>query len=225
MNQNNIILNPKNKHMFTFILLHGMGSNTNSFNNFLHFFENDSSYKIYFKNTKFIIPASPIINVHYPQQTLYNINSWYDYYTQYDGKNKIDKINTYQFYKQTRRILSLIKSESNLIKNKNIYCIGISQGGTLLFNILKFLKFKIGGIIPIDTIYMNNYIKLNFTFTPISILTHFKDEIYPFELQNKCYNLLRKKNININQTIFDNGYHAEESIYQYKFILNSIFNI
>jgi len=225
MNQNNIILNPKKKHIFTFILLHGMSSNNNSFDNFLHFFENNSPYKIYFNNTKFIIPASPVINVHYPQQTLYNINSWYDYYTQYDGKNKIDKINTYQFYQQTTRLLSLIKTESNLIKNKNIYCIGISQGGTLLFNILKFLKFKIGAIIPIDTIYMNNYIKLNFTFTPIFILTHYHDEIYPFQLQNKYYNLLRKKNITINQTILYHGYHAEESLYQFKFILNSIFNI
>jgi hypothetical protein len=72
---------------------------------------------------------------------------------------------------------------------------------------------------------MNNYIKLNFTFTPIFTLTHYQDEIYPFELQNKYYNILRKKNITINQTILYDGYHAEESIYQYKFILNSIFNI
>ena len=225
MNQNNIIINPKKKHIYSFILLHGMDSYPNSFNKFLNFFQNFSQYKKFFDNIKFILPSSPIIDVHYPSQTLYNINSWYDYYTQYDGKIKIDKINKFQFNKQTKRILSIIKNESKLIINKNIFCIGISQGGTLLFNILKFLNFKIGGIIPIDTIYMNNYIYLNFSNTPIFTLSHFYDEIYPIELQNKYYNILRRKNININQTIIYNGFHAEESNFLYKFILNSIFNI
>ena len=33
------IINPKNKHLFTFIMLHPMHCNSNYFNNFLEYFE------------------------------------------------------------------------------------------------------------------------------------------------------------------------------------------
>ena len=60
MNQNNIIINPKKKHIYSFILLHGMDSYPNSFNKFLNFFQNFSQYK------NFLI----ILNLFYPQVLL-----------------------------------------------------------------------------------------------------------------------------------------------------------
>lgn len=222
MNKSKIIY-PKNKHLFSIILLHGMSSNTNCFNNFLTFFKNNNSFKIYFKNVKFIIPESPIIDIYYPNNTIKNCNSWYNYYTQYDGLFKIDKISISQFNKQSKRIIKIINNEKKLISHKNIYLIGVSQGATLIFNILKYLNFSIGSAFIIDSIYMHKYINLTKSLSPIFIISHYLDEIYPYEFQKYCLKYLSNNNINFKFLTINSGYHASESNKQFIYILNNIF--
>ena len=222
MNKSKIIF-PKNKHLFTMILLHGMNSDVNSFNNFLNFFKSNIFFKDYFNSVKFIIPQSPTINVYYPNNTIYNCHAWYNYYTQYDGLEKIDKISVNDFQKSTQRILKIINKEKKIINNKNIYLIGVSQGGTLIFNILKFLNFPIGNTFIIDSIYMYNYINLNQSKTSINIIAHYLDEIYTYNFQKYCLTYLTNNKINYNLLTIDTGYHAEESIEQFIYILNNIF--
>ena len=98
MNENIYIIYPK-KHIYTFILLHPMTCNYNFFNEFLKIFENKK--KTYFNNIKFIIPNAEIMNIDYPNNKLYNISSWYNYYTCNDGINKLDIIDTNNFFDNT----------------------------------------------------------------------------------------------------------------------------
>lgn len=220
------IINPKNQHLYTIIILHGMYSNNESFNNFLHYFKNRNYYKYIYNSIKFIIPNSPIITLHYCYPYVYNVSSWYDYFTYYDGLCKLDKIGNYEFNYQSERIANIIKKEAVLLKNnKNIFIIGSSQGGTLTFNIIKYLPFNIGGIVCINSIYMNKYIKLNKKYNkiPIYIYSLFKDEIYPFKFQKKCYKILYKKNFKLKWYINYTNNHSDQNIDQYKFILNSLF--
>ena len=222
MNKSKIIY-PKRKHLYSFIMLHGMGSNIDNFNNFLTFFQCNIFFKHYYDSVKFIIPQSPTIDVHYPNNTIFNCNSWYDYYTQYDGVENIDEISEDDFQKSTQGILKIINKENKLINNKNIFLIGVSQGGTLIFNILKYLKFPIGKSFIIDSVYMYNYINLKKCQTPIIIISHFLDQIYTYDFQKYCLTYLTNNNISYNFLTIDHGYHAEESSEQFIYILNKIF--
>ena len=228
MNNNYKIIYPIDKHIYSIILLHGMYCNFNSFDNFLLYFKNHLHYKYIYNNIKFIIPNSPNINLHYSSQIINNVNSWYDYFSYNDGLCKIDKIGTTEFNYQSKNIANIIINEFNILKNNtNIYLVGISQGGTLTFNILNYIPFSIGGIICINSIYMDKYIKLNIkkNKTPINIYSLSKDEIYPFKFQKKCFKLLNKKKFKLKLYINKTNTHCDENIDQYKFILNSLFLI
>ena len=198
---NSFIIFPKNYHIYSLILLHGMTSNINSFNKFIYHFSNHKLYGKFFYNTKIIIPYSPILDIHFPNNCIKNVNSWYDYYTQYDGQFEIDNISIEQFDEQSRRIKNIILDESKIINKKNIFLLGVSQGGTLIFNILNLLNFTIGGIIGIDTIYMHKYINLQKSLTPIFIYSHYYDEIYPYKFQINCLSIIENK-CNIKKKIY-----------------------
>ena len=220
------IINPKNSHKFTIILLHGMYSDYNTFNDFLSFFKNN--FNNIYNYIKFIIPNSPVITIHsrFPYET--NINSWYDYFTFNDGLCKLDEIGVTEFNLQCERIANIIQQERNIIKNgKNIYLCGVSQGGTLTFNILNYINFTIGGILVINSIYMDKYTQLNKKFNkiPIYIYSLTKDEIYPFKFQKLCYNKLKKKGFKLNWYINKINSHCDENPDQYHFIINSFFKI
>lgn len=219
------IIYPVNNHNYTFILLHGMYSNFNSFDNFLSFFKNN--YKFY-DNIKFIIPDSPSITIHYSFPFQYNVKSWYDYFTCNDGICKVDKIGITEFNFQSKNIANIIKQERNILKNgKNIYLIGISQGGTLTFNILNYINFNIGAIMVINSIYMDKYIKLNKIYNkiPIFIYSLTKDEIYPYKFQKFCFKKLQKKGFKLDWFINTINTHCEENFDQYDFIINSFLKL
>ena len=113
------IINPINKHIYTFIMLHPMFCNTNYFDKFINYF---SKFNI-FKNIKFIFPESPYMNIDYPNNKLYNIKSWYNYYTCYDNISKIDNINIKEFEFQSKRIVNIINNEAIILNNfNNIFC-------------------------------------------------------------------------------------------------------
>lgn len=221
------IINPKNKHLFTFIMLHPMQCNYNYFNNFIDYFERINDLNYIFNSIKFIIPDSPIMDVDYPNNKQYQVNSWYNYYTCYDNVNKIDKINVEDFERSTERIVNIIYNEAFILnKFKSIYLIGVSQGGTLLFNILNKLPKSIGGLFCIKTIYMNKYIKLKKNKkTPVFVFCGKRDNIYNYKFQKICYEKLKKRKYKINYTIINDLDHHSITNYEHKFIIHNFIKI
>lgn len=217
------IINPINKHIYTFIMLHPMFCNTNYFDKFINYF---SKFNI-FKNIKFIFPESPYMNIDYPNNKLYNIKSWYNYYTCYDNISKIDNINIKEFEFQSKRIVNIINNEAIILNNfNNIYIIGVSQGGTLLFNILNKLPTNIGGLFCIKSIYMDKYIKLkNNINTPIFIFSGNLDKIYNIKFQKKTFKILKKRKYKIIHKIIKNLDHNTNDIEEQKFIIHKFLNI
>tara|TARA_B100000424_G_scaffold268753_1_gene264178 strand:+ start:341 stop:1009 length:669 start_codon:yes stop_codon:yes gene_type:complete len=222
MYNNSQIINNNKNYKKVLILLHPMYCDTNYFNTYINYFKENNLE--FYKNTKFILVQSPRTDIDYPNNKEYNINSWYNYYTCYNGLNKIDIININHFNNQSNRIINIINNESKIIKPKNIYLLGVSQGGTLIFNILNKLKFNIGGLFAIKTIYMDNFINANNNKnTPIYIYSGANDEIYPLILQKNLINILKKNNYKIIWKIIENLNHSDIINEEYKFILNNIY--
>ena len=216
------IIYPKNKHNITFIMLHPMQCNSSYYDNFINYF---SKYYI-FNNIKFIFPESPTMNIDYPNNKLYNVSSWYNYYTYYNNISKIDKINIEDFENQCNRIIEIIKNEAYLLNKFNkIFIIGVSQGGTLLFNILNKLPRNIGGLFCIKSIYIDKYIKLKKNKNPpIYIFSGNLDKVYNIKFQKKTFELLKKRNYIINHIIINNIDHYNITNFEHNFIINSFLN-
>ena len=214
---NSIIHNNTKKHKYTFIMLHPMFSDSTYFNDYIEYFKNNSSIA---NSIKFILPESPVMDVDYPNNKQYNVKSWYNYYTCYNNLNKLDKINSSEFLLQTQRIVSIINNEAAILKSyKSIFILGVSQGGTLLFNILKFLPESLGGLFCIKSLYMykNIHLKTN-NATPMFFFSGNKDSVYNLTFQIKCSKLL-KPNYNISWTIIDGLDHYEKTEEEYIFVL------
>ena len=217
MYDNSIIYNSVKKHKYTFIMLHPMFSDSTYFNDYIEYFKNNSSIA---NSIKFILPESPVMDVDYPNNKQYNVKSWYNYYTCYNNLNKLDKINSSEFLLQTQKIVTIINNEATHLKTyKNIFILGVSQGGTLLFNILKLLPESIGGLFCIKSLYMYNYIHLKTNnATPMFFFSGNKDSVYNLAFQIKCSKLL-KPNYNISWTIIDGLDHYEKTDHEYIFVL------
>lgn len=216
------IINPSSEHKYTFIMLHPMFCGSEYFNNFINYF---SRFNI-FQSTKFIFPEAPTMNIDYPNNKHYNAKSWYNYYTCYNNISKVDNIDLNDFVQQSNRIKNIIINEAILLKNFNkIFIIGISQGGTLLFNILNKLPRNIGGLFCIKSIYMEKYIKLvNNKNTPIFIFSGKLDNIYNINFQKKTFNILKKRNFILNHTIIDNLDHHKITNEEHDFIIQNFLN-
>lgn len=214
---NSIIYNSVKKHKYTFIMLHPMFSDSTYFNDYIEYFKTNSSIA---NSIKFILPESPVMDVDYPNNKQYNVKSWYNYYTCYNNLNKLDKINNNEFLLQTRKIVTIINNEATLLKTyKNIFILGVSQGGTLLFNILKFLPQPLGGLFCIKSLYMYKYINLKTnTHTPLFFFSGNKDSVYNLAFQIKCSKLL-EPNYNIAWTIIDGLDHFKKTDHEYIFVL------
>ena len=211
-------------HKYTFFFLHSMHYDDSEFNTFIEYFKNNKHYSYIFKYIKFIFPNSPIMDIDYPNNKLFDQKSWYNYYTCYDGINKIDKINVDDYNNQTNIIVDLINKEAKILGNySRIYIGGSSQGGTMIFNILKELSKNIGGLFCLRSIYMYKYTKLNkkLNKTPIFVYSGKLDNIYTLTLQKKCFNILKKKGYKIDWTIIDNLNHHDVIEEQFIFLINS----
>jgi predicted esterase len=132
----------------------------------------------------------------------------------------LDKINSDDYNLQTQRIVSIINNEATILKSyKNIFILGVSQGGTLLFNILKFLPEPLGGLFCIKSLYMYKYIHLKTNnATPMFFFSGNKDDVYNLTFQIKCSKLL-KPNYNISWTIIDGLDHYNKIEDEYEFVL------
>jgi len=116
--------------------------------------------------------------------------------------------------------VAIIKNEAVIIKSyKNIFILGVSQGGTLLFNILKFLPQPLGGLFCIKSLYMYKYINLKTNYaTPMFFFSGNKDDVYNLAFQIKCSKLL-ELNYNIAWTIIDGLDHYEKIEDEYIFVV------
>ena len=198
-------------------MLHPMCSDATYFNDYINYFKNNC---IIANTIKFILPQSPFIDVDYPNNKQYCVASWYNYYSCYNNLNKVDKISIQDFNMQTSRLVSIINSESSILNSyKSIFIIGVSQGGTLLFNILNNLPSPLGGLFCIKSLYMYKYIKLRKNrATPLYFFSGTKDTIYNLEYQKKCSQLLERKYKIVWKTV-NNLDHYTKTKEEYKFIL------
>ena len=214
---NSIIHNSIKKHKYTFIMLHPMFSDSTYFNDYIAYFKKNC---VIVNNIKFILPESPLMDIDYPNNKHYNVKSWYNYYTCYNNLSKLDKINSDDYNLQTQKIVAIINNEASILKSyKNIFIVGVSQGGTLLFNILKFLPEALGGLFCIKSLYMYKYVNLKTNnATPMFFFSGNKDDVYNLTFQIKCSKLL-EPNYNIAWTIIDGLNHYDKIEDEYIFVL------
>lgn len=216
-----MIFNAIENHLYTIIILHGMFQNSKSLIPLANYIQNHN------KNIKIILPTAPIRNISWSNIPEPNISSWYNYYTRNDGLQIHDNINEKHFIQQTNRINNIIDEERKIINSDKIIIAGISQGGTLALNIGLKYNYKLGGIIGIHTIFMDNIIMLNnLQNIPIYLFSGTKDNIYNFEFQKKSFKKLKSKNITISNWFIQNNLgHCEKSDKEFEFIIRSIQNI
>ena len=220
MYDNTLIINSNKKHKYTFIMLHPMYSDSTYFNDYITYFKNNC---IIANAIKFILPQSPLMTIDYPNNKQYCVKSWYNYYTCYNNLNKVDKISIEDFNEQTCRLVSIINSEAAILNSyKSLFIIGVSQGGTLLFNILNKVPSPLGGLFCVKSLYMYKYIKLRKNrATPLFFYSGTKDTIYNLEYQKKCSQLLECKYKIVWKTI-NNLDHYTKIEEEYKFISDAV---
>ena len=221
MYENCKIISHKGSHKYSLLMLHPMYSDVSYFNDYIDYCT--KNYNNIIKNCKFILPQSPLMTIDYPDNKQYSVASWYNYYTCYNNLNKIDKISIQDFNEQTRRLTAIINNEAVILKTyKSIFIIGVSQGGTLLFNILNKLPNPLGGLFCIKSLYMYRYIKLRKNrATPLYFFSGTKDEVYNLEYQKKCSALLERK-YKLIWRIVTNLDHYTKTKEEYKFISDAI---
>jgi len=212
-----MIFNAVDKHLYTIIILHGMFQTNKSL------FSTANAIQDYNKNIKIILPNAPKRTISWDNIRENNVSSWYDYYTRRDGEMKHDEINLYHFKEQTNRIYNIIDQERKIISNKKIIIAGISQGGTLAFNVALNCKYLLGGMIGIHTILMDNIIsQQNTQKIPIYLFSGENDSIYNIKLQqNSIYPSTKITNWFIEKNLE----HCQKSNNEIEFILNSISDI
>ena len=171
------------EHLYTLIILHGMYESNESLLGLVNYLQKNNC------NLKIILPNAPKRDINWPSGIEKDVNSWYNYYTRYDGKMEYDIINETEFYNQVERINKIIDTEINVLKNpKKILIAGISQGGTLALHIGLTNLFELGGIIGIHTLFLKDMIKDldNINNIPIFLLSGKNDDVYNYKFQRIC---------------------------------------
>jgi predicted esterase len=215
-----MIINAIGKHLSTIIILHGMNQDSNNLYNISKSLQDSN------KHIKVIVPDAPIRTITWPQNPEKNVRAWYNYYTRNDGLLQHDDINQDHFLRETKRINNIIKQESALVSANKIIICGISQGGTLAFNIALHSSYKLGAMIGLHTIFMDNIISTrNVNQIPIFLFSGREDEIYNIKLQRQSIQKLLPFNGNINWHIEKNLKHCQPSSNETKFIINVINSI
>lgn len=216
-----MIFNSIEKHLYTIIILHGMFQTSKSLIPLANYIQESN------KNIKVILPTAPKRSISWSNPPDYNISSWYNYYTRNDGELFHDDIDESDFKEQTKRIDKIIDNERKYVDNKYIIISGISQGGTLALNIGLKLEIKLGGIIGIHTVLMDNIISLkNLNKLPIYLLSGEKDDIYNIKLQKSSINKLELSGIKITKwSIEKNLGHCDNPKIEQDFIVKSIKDI
>ena len=211
-----MIFNSIEKHLYTIIILHGM------FQTYKDLIPLKIAIQKHNKNMKVILPTAPLRSISWSDKPLHNVSSWYDYYTQKNGLLEHDEINKTHFTEQTLRVYKIIDNERKSIAAQNIIIAGISQGGTIAFNVGLHYKEPLGAIIGIHTIFLNTIIPIEtIQKIPIYLFSGRKDSIYNIQLQEKSLAQLKEK-CPIDWFIEDGLNHCEFSPNELKYILSTI---
>ena len=211
-----MIFNSIEKHLYTIIILHGM------FQTYKDLIYLKTGIQKHNKNMKVILPTAPLRTISWSDKPLHNISSWYDYYTQKNGLLEHDEINETHFTEQTQRVYKIIDNERKSIAAQNIIIAGISQGGTIAFNVGLHYKEQLGAIIGIHTIFLNTIIPIESIQTiPIYLFSGRKDSIYNIHLQESSLAKLNEK-CPIDWHIEENLNHCEFSHNELNYIVSAI---
>ena len=211
-----MIFNSIEKHLYTIIILHGM------FQTYKDLIPLKIAIQKHNKNMKVILPTAPLRSISWSDKPLHNVSSWYDYYTQKNGLLEHDDINETHFIEQTQRIYKIIDNERKSIAAQNIIIAGISQGGTIAFNVGLHYKEPLGAIIGIHTIFLNTIIPIeSIQRIPIYLFSGRKDSIYNIHLQESSLAKLNEK-CHIDWHIEDGLNHCEFSHNELNYILSAI---
>tara|TARA_B100001057_G_scaffold23353_3_gene21613 strand:+ start:2722 stop:3384 length:663 start_codon:yes stop_codon:yes gene_type:complete len=217
------LLEPKGRHIYTLIFLHGMYKNHESL------IETSKYIQQRINTIKIVLPDAPKMSIDWPIGKEENVNSWYNYYTRKDGLMDYDEIESKDFKTQVKRITKIINKEIDILKGRSerVILSGISQGGTIALHVALTLPFKIKSVIGIHTLFLKemikNYEKLNDI--PIYLFSGREDKIYNIKLQEYSNNVLLKNNLTVNWKIENNLGHSEYSVNEIDFIINSIISI
>ena len=211
-----MIFNSIEKHLYTIIILHGM------FQTYKDLIYLKTAIQKQNKNRKVILPTAPLRSISWSKKPLPNVSSWYDYYTQKNGLLEHDEINETHFTEQTQRVYKIIDNERKSIAAQNIIIAGISQGGTIAFNVGLHYKEPLGAIIGIHTIFLNTIIPIESIQTiPIYLFSGRNDSIYNIQLQESSLAKLKKK-CPIDWHIEDGLNHCEFSHNELNYIVSAI---
>ena len=209
-----MIFNSIEKHLYTIIILHGM------FQTYKDLIYLKTAIQKQNKNMKVILPTAPLRSISWSKKPLPNVSSWYDYYTQKNGLLEHDEINETHFTEQTQRVYKIIDNERKSIAAQNIIIAGISQGGTIAFNVGLHYKEPLGAILGIHTIFLNTIIPIESIQTiPIYLFSGRNDSIYNIQLQESSLAKLKEK-CPIDWHIEDGLNHCEFSHNELKYILS-----
>ena len=217
------LLEPKGRHIYTLIFLHGMYKNHESL------IETSKYIQERINTIKIVLPDAPKMSIDWPTGKEENVNSWYNYYTRKDGLMDYDEIESKDFKTQVKRITKIVNKEIDILKGRSerVILSGISQGGTIALHVALTLPFKIKSVIGIHTLFLKemikNYEKLNDI--PIYLFSGREDKIYNIKLQEYSNNVLLKNNLTVNWKIENNLGHSEYSVNEIDFIINSIISI
>ena len=204
-NRNIHIINNDN-YILTIILFHPM-------------YNDYTSMLKYCNNNKFryILIQSPIININWPNNIDYNVNSWYNYYSDYSGLNKQDNISLIDLNNISIDIQFLIKQ----LKNDKLILGGISQGATIaLHNSLHYYNNNIIGVFSLRSILLKHtriHKKIN---KKLRIFTYNgnNDKIYIKKLYLKSFIKLNK--FNVDSYIEQSTGHNDTSFNEFKYLNN-----
>ena len=211
-----MIFNSVEKHLCTIIILHGM------FQTYKDLIPLKTAIQNHNKNMKVILPTAPLRSISWSDKPLPNISSWYDYYTQKNGLLEHDEINKTHFIEQTQRVYKIIDNERKSIAAQKIIIAGISQGGTIAFNVGLHYKEPLGAILGIHTIFLNTIIPIEtIQRIPIYLFSGRKDSIYNIHLQESSLAKLKEK-CPIDWHIEENLNHCEFSHNELNYILSTI---
>ena len=184
----------KSKPECIIIWLHGLGADNNDFLPIVNEFSLDVSIK-------FVFPNAPIMPI-----TINNnnqIRAWYDIYNLIDIDNMVDKKGLLLSVSMVDRLIKYYISLG--YNSSDIILAGFSQGGSVIYQALLTLPYKLlGAIILSSYLVKDKNLQINDINKKTSItICHGKlDNIVPYELGFASYNILKSY-----------GYHSSWSQY------------
>tara|TARA_B100001057_G_C22512797_1_gene818611 strand:- start:47 stop:697 length:651 start_codon:yes stop_codon:yes gene_type:complete len=195
-------------HKLSVIVLHGMYSNYQEMN-----------YLKKLKDIKFIFIDSKQMTIDWPQGRELNVKSWYNYYTNFSGLYKYDKIDLNDLKDVSQYVEDLINQEFQLLRNySKIILLGSSQGGTVAIHVALNTPFELGGVILLRSLLLN-YTKVSSkNEMTVYLFCAGEDNVYIPKLYKKSFRRLINK-IKIVKYLDKYLDHTTKSNNQEKFVL------